>query len=189
MPKGVIKELNQLIFKFLWKGVDKVTRLAVVNDYQKSGLKMIDLETMAKSLRLAWLKRIFGENDGTWKNYLHHPLKRFGGLFLFHCNYNIKDLTISSKFYSELLQWWAEFRDEFSTEKLWHNVIRNNKDICINNRPVFYKTYFESGFIQVTDLLFDLNITESFNTISKKIDKPNFLVWAGLRHAIPSHLK
>ena len=26
MPKGVIKELNQLIFRFLWKGVDKVTR-------------------------------------------------------------------------------------------------------------------------------------------------------------------
>ena len=95
MSKGVIKELNQLIFKFLWKAVDKVTRLAVINYYQKSGLKMIDLKTMAKSLRLAWLKIIFGENDGTWKNYLHHPLKRFGGLFLFHCNYNIKDHTIS----------------------------------------------------------------------------------------------
>ena len=31
---------------------------------------MIDLESMIKSLRLAWLKRIFGENDGAWKNYL-----------------------------------------------------------------------------------------------------------------------
>ena len=189
MPKGIIKELNQLIFKFLWKGVDKVTRLSVINDYEKSGLKMIDLETMAKSLRLAWLKRIFGENDSTWKDYLHHLLKRFGGLFLFHCNYNAKDLTIASKFYSELLQWWADFRDEFSSEKLWFNVIWNNKDICINNRPALYKTYFESGFIQVTDLLFDLNITESYNIISEKIDKTNFLVWAGLRHAIPSHLK
>ena len=49
--------------------------------------------------------------------------------------------------------------------------------------------YFEPGFIQVTDLLFDLNITESYNIISEKIDKTNFLVWAGLRHAIPSHLK
>ena len=39
IPEGVIKELNQLIFKFLWKGVDKVTRLSVINDYQKSGLK------------------------------------------------------------------------------------------------------------------------------------------------------
>ena len=43
--------LNQLIFKFVWKGVDKVTRLSVINDYEKSGLKMIDLETMAKYLR------------------------------------------------------------------------------------------------------------------------------------------
>ena len=30
---------------------------------------------------------------------------------------------------------------------------------------------------------------ESYNIISKKIEKANFLVWAGLRHAIPSHLK
>jgi len=88
-PKGVIQELNRLIFKFLWKGVDKVTRLSAINDYEKSGLKMIDLETMIKSLRLAWLKRIFSENDGAWKNYLQHILESFGGLFLFHCNYKI----------------------------------------------------------------------------------------------------
>ena len=28
---------------------------------------MIDLECMIKSLRLAWLKRIFSSNRGTWK--------------------------------------------------------------------------------------------------------------------------
>jgi len=49
-PKGVIQELNRLILKFLWKGVDKVTHLSAINDYGKSGLKMIDLETMIKSL-------------------------------------------------------------------------------------------------------------------------------------------
>ena len=103
------------------------------------------------------------------KNYLHHLLKRCsGGFFLFHCNYNVKDLTnYSSQFKTELLQLWAEFRDEFFTEKLWHNVIWNNKDICINNRPVFYKKYFESGCIQVKILLFDLNITESYHIISR----------------------
>ena len=58
---------------------------------------MIDLETMIKSLRLAWLKRIFSENDCTWKNYFDHVLKGFGGPFLFHYNYNIKDFTISSQ--------------------------------------------------------------------------------------------
>ena len=61
-PMGVIQELNRLIFKFLWKGVDKVTRLSTITIYQKSGLKMIDLETILKSLRLSWLKRIFNKN-------------------------------------------------------------------------------------------------------------------------------
>ena len=42
---------------------------------------MIDLETMIKSLRLAWLKRVFVGNEGTWKNHLHYLLRRFGVFF------------------------------------------------------------------------------------------------------------
>ena len=37
--------------------------VSIINEYEKGGLKMIDLKTMAKSLR-AWLKRIFNDNDG-----------------------------------------------------------------------------------------------------------------------------
>ena len=31
-PKEVIKQLKQLLFKFLWKGVDKVTHLSAINE-------------------------------------------------------------------------------------------------------------------------------------------------------------
>ena len=57
---------------------------------------------MIKSLRLAWLKRIFstnrspGTNAGTWKNYLRYLLKEPGGLSLFSCNCGVKDLSINS---------------------------------------------------------------------------------------------
>ena len=37
---------------------------------------MIDIESMIKALRLAWLKRIFNNNDSTWKLYLIHVLKQ-----------------------------------------------------------------------------------------------------------------
>ena len=173
-PKDAIKELNQLLFKFLWKGVDKTTRLSVINEYEKGSLKLIDLETMITSSRLAWLKRIFGVNDGAWKDYIHHQLKCFGGLFLFHCNYNVKDHPSPSQFYAEMLQWWAEFRDEFSTEKYWHSITWNNKDVRISKAPVFYKTFFDSGIICVNDLRFDLNNLDSYNIISKQVGKVNF---------------
>ena len=81
-PKNIIKELNLLIYKFLWNGKDKVTRVSVINNYEGGGLNMVDIESMIKSLRLSWLKRIFGENSGAWKNYLNYLLKETGGLAL-----------------------------------------------------------------------------------------------------------
>jgi len=57
-PNNVIVELNRLLYKFLWNGTDKVTRLSTINEFEKGGLRMVDLECMIKSLRLAWLKRI-----------------------------------------------------------------------------------------------------------------------------------
>ena len=48
-PKEIVQELNRILFKFLWKGTDKVTRLSTINEYENGGLKMIDLESMVKS--------------------------------------------------------------------------------------------------------------------------------------------
>ena len=47
----MLKELNKMLFEFLWKGVDKVTRASVINEYEDGGLRMVDLECMFKSLR------------------------------------------------------------------------------------------------------------------------------------------
>ena len=79
-PKEIIKVLNQLLYKFLWKGVDKVTRLSTINEYEKGSLKMVDLESMIKSLRLAWLKGILGSNNGAWKKIFWSGLEAFSSL-------------------------------------------------------------------------------------------------------------
>ena len=189
-PKEFVSQLNQLLFQFLWNGRDKVTHRSAINEYSNGGLKMIDFDSMIISLRLAWLKRIASSNDGTWKRYLTHHLERFGGLFLFHCNYDVSILPLNiSLFYLELLQWWSEFRDTFSSEKDWRYILWNNKQILINNKTVYYKSYFEAGVVHISDLSFNLNNKESFSLVSNRISKTNFLVWAGLRHSIPSILK
>ena len=53
----------------------------------------------------------------------------------------------------------------------------------------FYKEHFKSGIYIVNDLLLHLNNIESYNEVSHKINKANFLTWTSLRHAIPSNLK
>ena len=128
-----------MIFKFLWKGTDKVTRLSTINEYENGALKMIDLESMIKSLRLALLKRIFTATTVLGEAFTVFVGTFWGPLSLFHCNYDIKEIHISSKFYSELLQWWSEFRSVFDSRRECQYILWNNKEIRVDNKPVFYK--------------------------------------------------
>jgi len=137
----VIKEVNNIIYNFLWRVPDSVIRSAVINDYENGGLKVLDFETLVKSLRLAWLKRLFKEEDAGWKCYLRYLLKSFGGVFLLQCDFDPKDYEIDNRFYYELIQFWAEFRNSFSEQDGKTFIIWNNKNIRINGKPVSYKFF------------------------------------------------
>ena len=75
-----------------------MTRLSTINDYREGGLRMIDLDSQIKALRLGWMKRIFTPSNGTWKSYLPSILRRNGGFLLFNCNYNMVHVEITSNF-------------------------------------------------------------------------------------------
>ena len=51
------------------------------------------------------------------------------------------------------------------------------------------KKLSEQDIIFVNDLLFELDTTNSFTIVSNKISKINYLIWAGLCHSVPNHLK
>ena len=57
-PQEIIKQMERMLYKFLWKGPDKVTRLSVINSLKNGGLNLTDLETQIKALRLSWIPRV-----------------------------------------------------------------------------------------------------------------------------------
>ena len=184
-PTEVIKQMEKMVFKFLWKGPDKVTRLSVINILDKGGLNLTDFESYINALRLFWIPRLLGEREGPWISYLKYYLKNYGGCFLFRLTLIDLDLDLSvSNFYLELLRWWAEFRSSFSDVNYSQNVIWNNKDIRINNRPVFYKMFFDKGIIYLNDLQFNIDNVRSFESFKQKGLNTNFLTWTALRSAI-----
>ena len=68
-PTDVIKRMEKMIFKFLWKGLDKVTRLSVKNSVKNGGLNLTDLETQIKAIRLSSIPRILDcSREGPWKH-------------------------------------------------------------------------------------------------------------------------
>ena len=50
-PQEITKQMERMLYKFLWKGPDKVTRLSVINSLKNGGLNLTDLETQIKSAK------------------------------------------------------------------------------------------------------------------------------------------
>ena len=66
----IIKQMERMLYKVLWKGSDKVTRLSVINPLKNGGLNLTDLETQINARRLSWIPRVFDERAGPWCNIL-----------------------------------------------------------------------------------------------------------------------
>ena len=110
-----------MLFKFLWKGPDKVTRRSTINEYDNGRLKkMIYLQSMIKqSLLLAWIKKKESSELGRELGkaiYVFFIGTHWSPLFVLlqlRCKRSLHPFSI----YSSLLQWWSEFRDDFDTRK------------------------------------------------------------------------
>ena len=79
--KTTIKQIKTIMNDFIWDSKPaKIKRDVLTMDYEKEGLKMVDLETFLKSLQICWIKRMIdSEDDGLFKKNLY-----LNKLSLFH---------------------------------------------------------------------------------------------------------
>ena len=77
-PKEIIKEIEKIMYAFIWEGKpEKIKREILIQDYEKGGLKMIDLEMFIMSLKISCLKRISVSENNRTINYIYlEKLKR-----------------------------------------------------------------------------------------------------------------
>ena len=64
VSNDLIQAANKEFFNFIWKGKDKIKRLALINDIEYGGLKMTDLESMIRAQRILenFLELLFGKS-------------------------------------------------------------------------------------------------------------------------------
>ena len=69
-----------LVFKFLWRGQDRVVRTAIINLHEYGGFRVLDFEALVHSLRLSWLNSLCNGEEAGWKSYPNYLLKPYGFL-------------------------------------------------------------------------------------------------------------
>ena len=139
ISKAYIQAVNSAIFKFIWKQKkDKIKRRVMISDYDNGGLRAPSIDTMAKSLRLAWIPRLLSEEENSedsWKAIPNYLLDKFAGLnFLLRCNYDKKFLSRIHlpQFYKEILQYFLELKTSYNYSSYQEFVLFNNKDILLD---------------------------------------------------------
>ena len=94
---------------------------------------------MVKSLRLAWISRLLGDTDDSWKVIPNSYLSEYGGLqFLLKCIYNAESINIGlPNFCRELLQYFQELKNKTNIFPYGELLLWNNKAITTENYPGF----------------------------------------------------
>ena len=156
LSKDIIKQANSVIYKFIWKGTDKIKRLAIISDYKNGGLRMPHIETLIDTQRIMCLKKYSQDYISPWKHILSFFLKDYWGKFLMHCNFSVDDLpSYLPNFYKECFTVWCKLSTfSVSTRKhVLEQVLWNNQFLRIDGKPVFCKKISSNGIISLGSIL------------------------------------
>ena len=191
-PPKFTSEVNDICFKFIWNfKPDKVKRNTFIGPIEKGGLNMVDFTMIDKSLKAAWVKRLYEAGDTKWCSLFSLATSQYGGSFLLECNFNAPDLNFASyvpSFYKEILTVWQELhsKDPSSAKEYENEIIWNNRFIKIDGKSVFYPSWHRRGIIKICHLLNENRKFLSRSEFQHKYGMTvNFLTYNGLLAAIP----
>lgn len=162
-----IKKINDLMFTFIWNSpVNKVKKDILCKEYSEGGLKMIDLNVFINALKSTWIRR-FCEKNCKWQNIFMSYIDKNK---LFSCGgAYIKNLYLKIKnyFWKDVLRSWEMLIDrerDTDWEYFLSNPIWLNNLIKIEDKPPYFKDWFEHGIHYINDLY---NFDGSFFTIEQ----------------------
>ena len=146
-PKELIKEVNSILYSFIWNGKDKVKR---------HGLKMLDIDSMISAKRIICLKKFLEDYQSIWKTILDKLLSPVGGRFILHCNFHISLLKISlPEYYKECFDAWSDLNGITPScyREIINEIIWNNRFLCYDKKSMYRRDIINLGFVKIGDLI------------------------------------
>jgi hypothetical protein len=76
-----LNDIEKIFYKFLWNGKkDKIKRSVIINEYEEGGLKMPNIQSFYKALKMSWLHKLLDPfNHSPWKVLLLGSIQKWGG--------------------------------------------------------------------------------------------------------------
>ena len=145
------------MFEFIWDGKpDKIKRKILTQDYEKGGLKMIDIDKFLLSLKASWVNKLFNEhNSGILKRIYQNKLNKYGGKLILECNLTNQDISHlfkNDKFLQAIIQSWNSIYKIETKENVKDEILWNNRHIKTGLYTIFYEGWYNKGIKQLQQL-------------------------------------
>ena len=149
LDKKKITRIENLIYKYIWRGRDKVARIDAKKPILLGGLNMPDIVISWKAFKLSWFRRI-ANCEAKWKNLLKKNLAQQNVYSFFEFfNMGTAELTklskkIQSSFWSETISVIKPFMLEL-VKKYPEEIINCNiwgSDLFTRNNSILLRKHF-----------------------------------------------
>jgi len=189
VPEEKVKEIDHIFFDFIWPShKHHVQKNVLIQRIEDGGLKMPDIASMIKSVKLTWVNKLINKaNNFTNVAKECTNITNFERFFNYKNDVQFLDKTLPC-FYMQVFKHWYEL---YSTSPETENDILNekiwlNKYILIEGRPILYKKWENSGIIKLNDII---NQEGKFKTVNQLRQLSGIIIDAmmynGIKSAIP----
>jgi hypothetical protein len=79
VPNWVIQNAKKLIYKFIYKGIDKITRRVASKPIECGGINLPILDDIMAAAAVQWIRKARVNKDRLWAKFIWNYLKRLGG--------------------------------------------------------------------------------------------------------------
>ena len=174
--KGVLNELEDICFSFLWsKKKHKIAKRVIIQPLDLGGLKMVSVFAVYNSCKIMWMQRYCNSIESKWK-VLSKCLMKIENKMIYQKKIykNIKEKPVST-FYADLLSVWYNFitTEPKTFEDLLEEPLYDNDLITINDRAISneYSDWKDLGILKVKDILNENKIMISKSNLEEKLGK------------------
>jgi exonuclease III len=154
VPDDVIARVDAMFFKFIWpSGKHHVKKRVLIQQIEDGGLKMPDVASMIKALKLRWLRTLCSK-ETTFTCFAKTLLNIEDIHTFIRYKCDCKYLKMPH-FYLQLFHFWYELhsRPPENVENILDEFIWYNKKILIAKKPIYYIQWHKKGIKRIYDII------------------------------------
>ncbi len=169
VPKNVVKDLDKILYDFIWKRKTHYLRKDILNNSKElGGLEVLNFTDLNEVFKIKWIIEYIKNKDTVWHIFPNFIFNSLGGInFLLKCNFSVDKIPIKlASFHKQaLLAWQLVYKHNFTPHRyfLW-----NNRDILYKKKSIFNQSWYDNGIFTVSQLLNEHGLLLSYSEFLKK---------------------